>query len=90
MARAIAALAAGACSRRDRVRARADRGAAARRRGRAAGALPSASSRRSRRTVSGDTVERRAQLGGDDLAVALQPLEDHLAPFLGEHVLIQA
>ena len=30
-------------------------------------------------------IERRAQLGDDDLAVAVEPLEDHLAPFFGQH-----
>ena len=30
-------------------------------------------------------VERRAELGDDDLAVALELLEDRLAPFFGQH-----
>ena len=39
--------------------------------------------------VAADRVERhderRAQVGDDDLAVAGEPVEDHLAPFLGQH-----
>ena len=39
--------------------------------------------------VAADRVERHAergaQLGDDDLPVVVQPLEDHLAPFLGQH-----
>ena len=30
-------------------------------------------------------IERRAELGDDDLAVAVELLEDHLAPFFRQH-----
>jgi len=39
--------------------------------------------------VGGD-VERGAQIRGDDLSVAMEPLEDQLPAFFREHVRIQA
>ena len=84
VARAIAAFAAGACSRRTAYGPRPDRG-----RQRASVHPPHAPGLGELLQIAADGVERDieggAELGDDDLAVAVELLEDHLAPFFGQH-----